>query len=143
MPRCTHCGKVNREGSLFCQDCGHRLEPAVPAPVAKPAAAVGAGMTCSSCGTVNPPGMNFCKMCGTSLMAKAAPAAPLASASTVAVDSGPILAAAPVQPAAAKAICPACGKGTPVGFAFCQHCGQRLGAQAPGVAPASVRNAPA
>lgn len=106
-------------------------------------------MTCSSCGTVNPPGMNFCKMCGTSLMAKAG-AAPLASASTVAVDSGPVnvapaapAAAAAPATAAAKAICPACGKGTPVGFAFCQHCGQRLGAQAPGTAPVSVRNAPA
>ncbi|MDB4969600.1 MAG: domain containing protein [Myxococcales bacterium] len=77
-------------------------------------------------------------------MAKPAAAAPLGVASTVAVDSGPVnVAPAPAQPAAAKAICPACGKGTPVGFAFCQHCGQRLGAQAPGAAPASVRNAPA
>ena len=137
MPRCSHCGKVNREGSLFCQDCGHRLE-AAPAP--KPAAAAG-GTTCSACGTVNPPGMNFCKMCGTSLMAK--PAAPLGSAATVAATEAPV--AAPPAPTAqaAKAICPACGKGTPVGFAFCQHCGQRLSPQAPGAAPASVRNAPA
>jgi pSer/pThr/pTyr-binding forkhead associated (FHA) protein len=142
MPRCSHCGKVNREGSLFCQDCGHRLEPAQ---AAKPAVPAG-GMTCSACGTVNPPGMNFCKMCGTSLMAKPQPqpAAPLGSAATVAADSGPV-AAPPVaaQPASPpKAICPACGKGTPVGFAFCQHCGQRL-SQAPGAAPSSARNAPA
>ncbi|MGZ3407642.1 MAG: double zinc ribbon domain-containing protein, partial [Polyangia bacterium] len=119
MPRCSHCGKVNREGSLFCQDCGHRLE-AAPAP--KPAAAVG-GATCSSCGTANPPGMNFCKMCGTSLMAKAG--APLGVAATVAATEAPIAPApaAAASPAAqaAKAICPACGKGTPVGFAFCQH----------------------
>ena len=143
MPRCSHCGKVNREGSLFCQDCGHRLE-ASPAP--KAAAAAG-GSTCSSCGTVNPPGMNFCKMCGTSLMAKAG-AAPLGAAATVAATESPVapaaVAAAPAAQAA-KAICPACGKGTPVGFAFCQHCGQRLSPTAgPGAAtPASVRNAPA
>src|SRR4051812_12923041 len=159
MPRCAHCGKVNREGSLFCQDCGHRLEPAAPAP--KPAAAA-AGTTCSACGTVNPPGMNFCKMCGTSL-AKVVVAAPAAAqpafAATMAVDSGPIHVAPPqpvaapapapvaapapaaaAQPSAPKAICPACGKGTPVGFAFCQHCGQRLSASAPG---AAARNAPA
>ena len=140
MPRCTHCGKVNREGSLFCQDCGHRLEPtAAPKP-----AAAGGGATCSACGTANPPGMNFCKMCGTSLMAK--PAAPLGSAATVAADAGavaPAPAAAPAQSASPpKAICPACGKGTPIGFAFCQHCGQRL-ASAPGAAAPSVRNAPA
>jgi pSer/pThr/pTyr-binding forkhead associated (FHA) protein len=139
MPRCSHCGKVNREGSLFCQDCGHRLE-AAPAP--KPAAA--GGTTCSACGTVNPPGMNFCKMCGTSLMAKPQPA-PLGNAATVAATEAPAVAAAPAQPAAqaAKAICPACGKGTPVGFAFCQHCGQRLSPSAPGAAQPSARNAPA
>jgi len=140
MPRCSHCGKINREGSLFCQDCGHRLE-AAPAP--KPAAA--GGSTCSACGTANPPGMNFCKMCGTSLMAK--PAAAMGSAATVAATEAPVAAPAPApqQPAAAKAICPACGKGTPVGFAFCQHCGQRLSPSGgPGAAtPQSVRNAPA
>ncbi|HXU71622.1 MAG TPA: FHA domain-containing protein [Polyangia bacterium] len=140
MPRCSHCGKVNREGSLFCQDCGHRLE-AAPAPKA----AAAGGTTCSACGTVNPPGMNFCKMCGTSLMAKPAQA-PIGMASTVAATAEPVAAPAP-QPApqqgAAKAICPACGKGTPVGFAFCQHCGQRLSPSAPGAAPPSVRNAPA
>ena len=140
MPRCTHCGKVNREGSLFCQDCGHRLEP-TPAP--KPAAA-GGGTTCSACGTANPPGMNFCKMCGTSLLAKAVPAAPLGNAATVAADlSAPVVQPAAAQPASPpKAICPACGKGTPVGFAFCQHCGQRLGAAAPGAAPRNAPSAP-
>src|ERR1700761_3147218 len=100
MPRCTHCGKVNREGSLFCQDCGHRLEPAAAAP--KPAAA--AGTTCSACGTVNPPGMNFCKMCGTSLAAKAVVAVPgpapaLGSAATMAVDTSAPQAAPIVAPA--------------------------------------------
>lgn len=138
MPRCTHCGKVNREGSLFCQDCGHRLE-AAPAPAPKPSAPVAAGgATCSACGTVNPPGMNFCKMCGTSLMAKQAP---LAAAATVAADVGSAAAPAPA-PSPPKAICPACGKGTPVGFAFCQHCGQRLQAAA-GATAAPMRNSPA
>jgi pSer/pThr/pTyr-binding forkhead associated (FHA) protein len=87
--------------------------------------------------------MNFCKMCGTSLMAKPQPA-PLGNAATVAATETPAV-AAPAQPAAqaAKAICPACGKGTPVGFAFCQHCGQRLSPSAPGAAPPSARNAPA
>src|SRR5262245_27129724 len=51
MPRCTHCGKVNREGSLFCQDCGHKLESAS---IGRSQAA--AGSTCGACGTQNPPG---------------------------------------------------------------------------------------
>lgn len=107
MPRCSHCGKVNREGSLFCQDCGHRLEAA---PAAKPAASPAAsGPVCASCGTANPAGMNFCKMCGTSLAQKAAPPTDGAAAS-------------------GKVSCSACGKQTPAGFSFCQHCGQRLAA---------------
>jgi hypothetical protein len=132
MPRCSHCGKVNREGSLFCQDCGHRLEAAAPA--AKPAQA--AGPVCAACGTVNPPGMNFCKMCGTSLAAKQAAAV----ASTMMADPSM---APQTNPAAAaaqgKVSCPACGKQTPAGFAFCQHCGQRLqqAAAAPAARPPS------
>jgi hypothetical protein len=84
--------------------------------------------------------MNFCKMCGTSLAARAAaapvPSGNLGHASTVAADAGPLqAAAAAAMSSPAKAICASCGKGTPVGFAFCQHCGQRLSPQ-PGAAPA-------
>jgi pSer/pThr/pTyr-binding forkhead associated (FHA) protein len=82
--------------------------------------------------------MNFCKMCGTSLMAKQAP---LASAATVAADLGSAAPAPAAAPSPPKAICPACGKGTPVGFAFCQHCGQRL--QVAGANAAPTRNSPA
>ncbi|HEY7957119.1 MAG TPA: zinc ribbon domain-containing protein [Polyangia bacterium] len=132
MPRCSHCGKVNREGSLFCQDCGHRLE-ASPAPAAKPAQA---GPVCGACGTANPPGMNFCKMCGTSLAAKPVEAQP----------------AQPAKPAApsGKVTCPSCGKQTPAGFSFCQHCGQRLASAQPApsapsapASPSSIERAPA
>jgi pSer/pThr/pTyr-binding forkhead associated (FHA) protein len=52
-------------------------------------------------------------------------------------------AAGALPPSPPKAICPACGKGTPVGFAFCQHCGQRLASAAPGAAAGAARNAPA
>jgi hypothetical protein len=125
MPRCSHCGKVNRDGSLFCQDCGNRLEASATAKAQAPA-----GPVCAACGTANPAGMNFCKMCGSSLAAKPAPEA---VASTVAVDTS----AAP-----AKVACPACGKQTPSGFAFCQHCGQRLG-PAPAAQPARPAAQPA
>jgi len=134
MPRCSHCGKVNREGSLFCQDCGHRLEAAPAQP--KPSAAA-AGPVCSACGTVNPPGMNFCKMCGTSLAAKASAAA--AVASTMIAD-GAAPAPAQAAPASGKVTCPACGKQTPAGFAFCQHCGQRLAPQPQASAARPVSN---
>src|SRR2546430_13294209 len=77
MPRCGQCGKVNREGALFCQDCGARIvaEEEVPrtrlaAPLERvatprPKVAAAPGMVaCPACGVANPAGMNFCKMCG-------------------------------------------------------------------------------
>lgn len=121
MLRCSQCGRVNREGALFCQECGKKLTEAAPP---KPAA----GPLCPSCGTVNTPGMNFCKMCGTALGKSdpaPAPAAttPAPAAAATAPPAGP--------PPAGKINCVHCGKSTPVGFQFCQHCGQR----ATGVAP--------
>src|SRR5437867_3888163 len=65
MARCAHCGKNNRDGSLFCQECGHKLEETAAAK--RPASSSRDPPTCPSCGTVNPAGMNFCKMCGTAL----------------------------------------------------------------------------
>lgn len=123
MQRCTHCGKVNREGSLFCQDCGQRLS--APDPKTPPAAnaATVAGVMCASCHTANPPGMNFCKMCG-------APLARVGLQGTSARPSDGAVATTesprPVTVNRDQGLCPACGKGTPLGFAFCQHCGQRL-----------------
>jgi pSer/pThr/pTyr-binding forkhead associated (FHA) protein len=69
--------------------------------------------------------MNFCKMCGTSLAQKPAPA-PSPSSDAAPLGSPP--------GGAQKSTCPACGKQTPSGFAFCQHCGQRLSPAAPAVA---------
>ncbi len=112
MARCGNCGTVNREGSVFCQSCGQKMEEQK----AKPAS----GPTCGSCGTQNALGMNFCKMCGSSLAAAAPAAAPAAEAG------------------AARIICASCGKQTPSGFAFCQHCGQRLATTPQGAAPAPV-----
>jgi hypothetical protein len=134
MPRCSHCGKVNREGSLFCQDCGHRLEAAAAAPAAKPSQPAG-GAVCSACGTANPPGMNFCKMCGTSLAAKPAIAATMMASDLQAASAAQPAVAPAAQPG--KVGCPACGKQTPAGFSFCQHCGQRLGG-APAASPAKA-----
>jgi pSer/pThr/pTyr-binding forkhead associated (FHA) protein len=129
MPRCANCGKVNRDGSLFCQDCGHRLDevgaaPAAVKPVGSGPVAAGdapAGATCPSCGVVNPAGMNFCKMCGTPLPKPAPMGVPRpATAQAQAAPGG-----------AGRAICPHCGGETPTAMPFCQHCGQRVAPAAP------------
>ncbi len=65
--------------------------------------------------------MNFCKMCGTSLSAAAA-----------------------VRPAGqGRVVCGQCGKGTPSGFAFCQHCGHRIQPEGAAAAPAISPTVPA
>src|SRR5690348_16282236 len=131
MPRCGTCGKVNRDGAVFCQDCGVRLpmdhQDDVPktrvvqsgdraaAVVAAPMPVVGSGpavapatMPCGSCGAQNPIGMNFCKMCGGKLGVSINPAQPTP----------------PVQ--VAKTACPSCGGLTPASYQFCQHCGVKM-----------------
>src|SRR4051812_40684411 len=99
MPSCSHCGKVNKDGSLFCQECGQRME------VSAPRAAEPSQLTCKACGTTNPAGMNFCKNCGNSLSGGAPPAsASLPAAAPVApqanVPSQPIR----VTPSGAQAV---------------------------------------
>jgi pSer/pThr/pTyr-binding forkhead associated (FHA) protein len=74
--------------------------------------------------------MSFCKMCGSPLVGKPAEVASAASApsSSPAGSTG-------------KVTCRACGKATPGGFSFCQHCGQRLqavAAPAPAPTPAAL-----
>lgn len=116
----------------------------------------GDGQTCPACGSNNPPGTHFCKMCGAGLSGGRmvggggaaaaasgviAPAAVSAQAPAQApVAQAPVAAA--LAAAAARITCASCGKPTPGGFAFCQHCGHRLtpqAGQAPSVAtPAAV-----
>ncbi|MSP60493.1 MAG: FHA domain-containing protein [Myxococcales bacterium] len=137
MPRCANCGKVNKDGSLFCQDCGQKIDapPVAAAPSVRsgaqlaappahaPAAQAADVPTCPACGAVNPHGMSFCKMCGTSILARPAAAAGPSAAS--AVSPSGMIAPSPGQ-AGPKLACAACGKQTPSGFTFCQHCGYKL-----------------
>ena len=129
MARCSNCGKNNKDGSLFCQDCGRKIEEA-PRPTPVAGAAPAATAPCASCGTVNPPGMNFCKMCGSALSRAATGTGPTVSAARpVAGASAAVPVAVPAGGGTAgKITCPSCAKLTPPGFAFCQHCGTRLGA---------------
>jgi pSer/pThr/pTyr-binding forkhead associated (FHA) protein len=74
--------------------------------------------------------MNFCKMCGSTL--RAGPGSSLPGASKAALPS-PLAAVvgntpAPKTPAAPHRICPSCSRATPSAFAFCQHCGLKVGA---------------
>jgi pSer/pThr/pTyr-binding forkhead associated (FHA) protein len=133
MPRCANCGKVNRDGSMFCQDCGTSLADAAPAPMGGPGSGpmggpVGSGpavLSCPACGAANQPGQNFCKQCGGTLPKGAAPFAP---------PPAPVPAGPPMPRVITT--CAHCGGETPPGMPFCQHCGQKL----PGAAPSPPPN---
>ncbi len=90
MARCGNCGKANREGALFCQDCGQSLDAraalsdASDARSARPITAsslnaAGANdssegrlavrIGCPQCGQPTPAGFAFCQHCGTRMQA--------------------------------------------------------------------------
>src|SRR5215471_20877828 len=135
MPRCGQCGRVNREGALYCQDCGARImaEPELPVtrpatpiervPTPRPGNSAGTGgvglLSCPSCGVGNPAGMSFCKMCGVRLEGAGAANAPTPAVAMPAAGSG-----------SARIACAACGQQTPANYSFCQYCGARLAASA-------------
>ena len=50
---CFYCKAVNAEGSVFCEECGKKIE--------KPRE------YCDACGTMNYPGQKYCGQCGTKL----------------------------------------------------------------------------
>ena len=48
--QCPECQFDNREGAMFCIECGTKLE-----------------INCSKCSHLNPPASKFCEACGSKL----------------------------------------------------------------------------
>jgi len=97
-------------------------------------------VACRACSTPNPAGMNFCKMCGSTLRqggqlaARAALPSPLAAvvgkprtSTSSPSTSSPSTPVSPAKADAPQRSCPSCGGMTPSAFAFCQHCGSKVG----------------
>lgn len=101
MARCGNCGRANRDGALFCQDCGQPLDARAPGAAdavdARPA---------------SPP--------------RPAPAAVGQAAQTPASSSSLPESTDGRGLAPVRVGCPKCGQPTPAGFSFCQHCGTRM-----------------
>lgn len=102
MARCGNCGRANRDGALFCQDCGKPLDPR----------SAGAAEVQAHREPHHLP------------VEDRQPGAGAALAPTPAAVAG--IAAA----AGARVGCPVCNEPTPAGFSFCQHCGARMGGAA-------------
>lgn len=138
MARCKSCGKVNRDGAHFCQDCGSSFDgPAGPAGAGP--AGKDRGRAAERAGGGN--GVAVGGAAANKLAAGdavAAPAAvPAASLECPACGAGnaagvifckqcgTALAGSPASPPG-RISCVQCGQPTPAGFTFCQHCGHRI-----------------
>ncbi|HET7089182.1 MAG TPA: zinc ribbon domain-containing protein [Anaerolineae bacterium] len=76
MIYCPNCGTANRDGSRFCNDCGHKLPSKT-------------GIVCPMCSHMNPPANVYCDKC----QARLVPAGPA---------SPPVAPGAPAPPAPVK-----------------------------------------
>lgn len=136
--KCNNCGAANPAGSLYCQDCGHRLGDWVPQERANKLPTPPTGLSrgappgpqpCPRCGTPNAPHLRFCNTCGFGLAGAAAPAPAAAPAAAAP--------AAPVRSAAAAPVCWRCHSIGDSGAEFCKFCGARY-ADGPRAAPAAA-----
>jgi hypothetical protein len=106
--KCRNCGKENRPGVNFCEQCGQTLGGDSSRQEPKPPAS---GHVCSACGNINRQGVDFCEECGQSLLGVASQQTTNKSASAVG--------------------CPVCGSCNREGVQFCEQCGASLSRMQP------------
>ena len=164
MARCKSCGKVNRDGAHFCQDCGNSFDgPAGPAggglvgkdrgrpaeqaaerPPGGTAERAGSPLVSGGAGKAKPTGSEAV------VSAAAGAAEPQTCASCGTANPGGVVFCKQCGVALAggtgphgRVSCAQCGQPTPSGFTFCQHCGHRLmGEREPSGPRSPVRPAP-
>ena len=106
---CAHCHSEIADDSMFCTECGARVEASAASSMLHPSARV-----CPHCGNDIPADAEFCTMCGARLEAGDD------AALTTAVGSEPESAPDPV--------CPHCGASLMDGAEFCTQCGLKVDA---------------
>lgn len=139
MPVCTNCGSQQPDGAAFCDECGAKLEKAIP-PTALPAAGVPqhtptvVSTACPVCGTSVIPGEAFCDNCGAALGYTAPVPQP-----QVPVPASPSAMTVPAPSVQADALtCTNCGAQLEPGSNFCDMCGAPAGTMTPASPPVSV-----
>lgn len=106
---CAHCHSEIADDSMFCTECGARVEASAASSMLHPSARV-----CPHCGNDIPADAEFCTMCEARLEAGDD------AALTTAVGSEPESAPDPV--------CPHCGAPLADGAEFCTQCGSKVDA---------------
>lgn len=106
---CTHCHSEIADDSMFCTECGAKVDTFATSSMLRPSARV-----CPHCGNDIPADAEFCTMCGARLEVGDD------AALTTAVGSEPESAPDPV--------CPHCGAPLTDGAEFCTQCGSKVDA---------------
>lgn len=106
---CTHCHSEIADDSMFCSECGAKVDTFATSSMQRPSARV-----CPHCGNDIPADAEFCTMCGARLEAGDD------AALTTAVGSEPESVPDPA--------CPHCGAPLTDGAEFCTQCGSKVDA---------------
>lgn len=106
---CAHCHSEIADDSMFCTECGARVEASAASSMLHPSARV-----CPHCGNDIPADAEFCTMCGARL--EAGDDAALTTAAGSESESVP------------DPVCPHCGAPLTDGAEFCTQCGSKVNA---------------
>lgn len=106
---CAHCHSEIADDSMFCTECGARVEASAASSMLHPSARV-----CPHCGNDIPADAEFCTMCGARL--EAGDDAALTTAAGSESESVP------------DPVCPHCGAPLTDGAEFCTQCGLKVDA---------------
>lgn len=169
MARCKNCGKANRDGALFCQDCGRPIDGTADSPGGTAVAGAGAVGTAQATAAVPAEPVIAARIPAAGLDAVALPidagaAAPAGKDERIpgvpqvaSTDQAPCDNCGSPNPLSvsfcrtcgqnlnnrrppqAKIACGHCGHPTPAGFMYCQHCGNRLIPEAASRSPSPRR----
>lgn len=106
---CAHCHSEIADDSMFCTECGAKVEASAASSMLCPSARV-----CPHCGNDIPADAEFCTMCGARLEAG---------------DDAALTTAAGFEPESAPdSVCPHCGASLMDGAEFCTQCGLKVDA---------------
>lgn len=106
---CAHCHSEIADDSMFCTECGAKVEASAASSMLRPSARV-----CPHCGNDIPADAEFCTMCGARL--EAGDDAALTTAAGFELESAP------------DSVCPHCGASLMDGAEFCTQCGLKVDA---------------
>lgn len=106
---CTHCHSEIADDSMFCTECGAKVDTFATSSMQRPSARV-----CPHCGNDIPADAEFCTMCGARLEAG---------------DDAALTTAAGSEPESVPdPVCPHCGAPLMDGAEFCTQCGSKVDA---------------